>query len=504
MKRIFSHPVTALAAGLCLRLYFVLRFPANSGDTVLYEQMAVNWLKQGTYAMEVGGVIQAVDLRMPGYPAYLALVYWLTGRTGEAARLWVMLGQVAVDLLACVAIAFFAGAIAFLTGSVRSRRAAIAALWLSTICPFIANYTAVPLTEVFATALTGTATLFIAVFLSWVISGLELGIGSPLRGPGMAKFLTKHAGTLAWITAGLIAGLATLFRPEGPLILMTVWMMGVAVGIRKRSLTEWLRGVVVSGAACGLMLAPWAVRNYVTLHEVQFLAPKNSNLPGELVPYGFMAWEKTWLFRVRDCYLVPWKLNGEAIDVEQIPARAFDTPEEKWRVAMILEAYNEDLTLDQVEDNAFAQLARERTARHPLRTYVWLPALRAMTIWFSPRIELLPVSGTVFPLVQSWNDDKVDQGVTVGLFLLNIFYVGLAIWGGWRLWRSGPNAQPAVVFLLLFIAVRTAFLTTLETPEPRYVLECFPALIALGAQAAAFPARLYRSRGRISITEAGG
>jgi len=27
--------------------------------------------------------------------------------------------------------------------------------------------------------------------------------------------------------------------------------------------------------------------------------------------------------------------------------------------------------------------------------------------------------------------------------------------------------------------VRTVFLTTMETPEPRYVLECFPALIAL-------------------------
>ena len=481
MKRIFSHPVTALVAGLCLRLYFVLRFPANSGDTVLYEQMAINWLKHGTYAMEVGGVVQAVDLRMPGYPAYLALVYWLTGKTGEAARLWVMLGQVAVDLLACVVIAFFAGAIAFLTGSARSRRVAIAALWLSALCPLIANYTAVPLTEVFATALTGAATLFIAVYLSWALSGLELGLGLPTRWLGVAKFLTKHKGTLAWTMAGVITGLATLFRPESPLILMTAWMMGVAVGIRKRSLQEWFRGVVLSGAACGLMLVPWGLRNYITLHEVQLLAPKNSNLPGELVPYGFMAWEKTWLFRVRDCYLVPWKLNGEAIDAELIPTRAFDTPEEKQRVAMILAAYNEDLTLSQAEDAAFAQLARERTARHPLRTYVWLPALRAMTIWFSPRIELLPVSGTVFPLRQSWNDDKVDQGVTIGLFLLNIFYVGLAIWGGWRLWRTGPNAQLAVVFLLLFIAVRTAFLTTLETPEPRYVLEGFPVLIVLGA-----------------------
>ena len=37
-------------------------------------------------------------------------------------------------------------------------------------------------------------------------------------------------------------------------------------------------------------------------------------------------------------------------------------------------------------------------------------------MWFTPRIELIPVSGTVFPLVQSWQDDKVDQSVTVGFF----------------------------------------------------------------------------------------
>jgi len=41
-----------------------------------------------------------------------------------------------------------------------------------------------------------------------------------------------------------------------------------------------------------MILFPWAIRNMVTLGEPQFLAPKNSNLPGELVPYGFMAWVK--------------------------------------------------------------------------------------------------------------------------------------------------------------------------------------------------------------------
>jgi hypothetical protein len=166
-----------------------------------------------------------------------------------------------------------------------------------------------------------------------------------------------------------------------------------------------------------------------------------------------------------------------------MPARAFDTPEERERVAAILEQYNNDLTLTPEEDAAFAQLAHERTARHPLRRYLWLPAARAVTIWFTPRIELLPVSGHVFPLAQMREDDPVDQEVTSVFFVLNLFYGGLGVWGAAKPWRSNPAARPAVAFLALFIVVRTAFLTTLETPEPRYVLVCFPALIAMGAHA---------------------
>ena len=282
-------------------------------------------------------------------------------------------------------------------------------------------------------------------------------------------------------------GLGTLFRPEAPLLLLSCWIVLGAILVSQHEAKRWIRTVIGTGLMCAIPLAPWAIRNAVTLHELQLLAPKNSNLPGELVPYGFMSWEKTWLYRFRDVYLVPWKLNDEAIHVEDIPGRAFDTPEEKARVAAILEPYNNDLTLTREEDAAFAQLARERNARHPLRTYVWLPAARAVTMWFTPRIELVPVSGTVFPLLQSWHDDKVDQSVTVGLFLLNIVYVALAIWGAVRLWRRSSAVRPAVALLIAFVVLRTVFLTTLETPEPRYVLVCFPAIVALAAQVFARP-----------------
>ncbi len=474
MKRIFSHPLAALIAGFGLRLYFVLKFPASSGDTVLYEQIATNWLKHLVYAMDVGGVITPVDLRMPGYPAFLAIIYALTGRTGADARLWVMLGQVVVDMLGCVFVVWLAGALLVMGDQhARQRPVLKTSFWLAMLCPFTANYTAVPLTEPLAVALTAAG----LVLLVGLFASIRYLLFPVKKRPWEPRNDFRH-----WAAPlGFAVGLGTLFRPETPLLLLAAWI-GTAFPLLRRGRSRvWIRIVAYSGLACVLPLSPWATRNAVTLHEIQFLAPKNSNLPGELVPSGFMAWEKTWLFRMRDCYLAPWKLNGEAIEAEQLPARAFDSTEEKERVAMILEAYNEELTLTKDEDAAFAQLARERTARHPLRTYVLLPVLRAVTLWFAPRIELLPVSGTVFPLRQAWEDDKVDQSVTIGLFLINIFYLGIGVYGAIKLWRWSTFSRGAVLVIVLFIAMRTAFLTTLETPEPRYVLECFPAVIALGA-----------------------
>jgi hypothetical protein len=475
MKRIFSSPIVALAAGLCLRIFFVLRFPSTSGDTVLYEQIATNWIKHGTYAMDVAGKITPVDIRVPGYPAFLAIVYALTGRTGESARPWVMFAQVGLDLITCLVIA---GLAALLITGVATRgntkRVYIAALWLSCLCPFTANYTSVPLTEVFAIFWTALASRVLAVAFRRIQTPDFL-----LRGTHLP--LSKSVEYTA-LGAGLIVGAGTLFRPESPILLVAAAIVFGGLFFLRGNYLRWLWVCLAMAVGCLMMLSPWALRNMVTLGESQFLAPRDSNLPGELVPHGFMSWEKTWLFRIRDCYRVTWKLNDEPINLEEIPPRAFDTPEEKQRVAAILEQYNDEVTLTPEEDAAFAQLARERTARHPLRTYLLLPAARALTLWFSPRIERLPYSGHVFPLAQMREDDPVDQSVTLFLFMLNIVYVGLALWGAFRLWRRFPSAQPVILFFAAFVLLRTAFLTTVEAPEPRYMLVCFPVLIALAAQ----------------------
>ena len=476
MKRFFSAPILPLVAAAALRLLFVLRYPATGGDTVLYEQFATNWLKLGKFAMNIAGEPTPVDLRMPGYPAFLALVYAVTRRTAEAARLPVMLAQVLVDLATCVLIAALAASLARLCRESDPRRTFLFALWLAALCPFTANYVAVPLTEVWAILFSALAFLLLVLLVMLVN-------GDSLRLPGGKLLEQRHAWAVAGFL-GMAVGLGTLMRPETPLLLVTTFVALAFWKLRPQQVRRWLLLFMVMGIACVAPLVPWTIRNALTLHEFQPLAPKDTTLPSEVDPKGFVAWEKTWLYRVRDCYLVSWKLNDEEIRMEDIPDDAFDTREERDRVAAVLETYNDEITWTAEEDAVFARLARERTARHPLRTYLWIPLRRAGRIWFTPRIELLPVSGHVFPLAYQRQEDPVDQEITILFFLGNLVYVALALWGARKLWPC-QNARPALAVLLLYALVRTAFLTTLETPEPRYVLECFPAVIALAAQALA-------------------
>jgi hypothetical protein len=80
--------------------------------------------------------------------------------------------------------------------------------------------------------------------------------------------------------------------------------------------------------------------------------------------------------------------------------------------------------------------------------------------------------------------------VTLIFGFLNFLFVGLALAGAWKMWRlareqTDPQAHSRRLGLGLiasFVLVRTAFLTQIEAPEPRYVVVCIPALLALSAQ----------------------
>jgi hypothetical protein len=459
-KTFYKHLAPALLAGLALRLFFIWRFPFYSGDTAYYEELARNWLCHGIYGFYSHGQLLPSDSRGPGYPAFLAAIYFLAG-TGRQA---VMLAQAFVDLATCVLAAGIAARLATGASEAARSRVAIAALWLTALCPFTANYAAVPLTEVFAVFFT---TLALLIFLA--PAGMEVD--------RIATNRDALRAVKTWFAGGLVVGLGTLVRPETPLLLVAVLL---AFWIRYRRPPNWKKLTLATlWMIAGLLLplAPWAARNALSVGRVQFLAPRYAETYGDVLPTGFYAWTQTWMYRFRDAYLFTWKLSSQPIDVKNLPSYAVDSPEEFSHVASLLDQYNRTRGMTRALDLQFAELARERSRRHPIRTYVWVPVERSASMWFTPRTTLLPFSGRFWPLAESYHYNPAEFAVTLGFALLNVLYVVIFLAAAWSC-----RTNPGVLFIVIFIVVRTAFLTQLQTCEPRYVLVCFPTILAVGAQ----------------------
>jgi 4-amino-4-deoxy-L-arabinose transferase-like glycosyltransferase len=367
------------------------------------------------------------------------------------------------------------------------RRIWIIALWLAATCPFVANYSAVVLTETLVTFL---ATAALCCFAR--------ALGAESQSVFRLCDEQRRATPFAFALLGAaLTGLATLVRPEMPLLL------GVAAAVlalrwrKPHGIRRAVLLVAAMSAAFLVPLLPWAARNLVTLKEVQFVAPRYATLPEEYAPVGYYAWTATWLERYRDSYLSLWKIGEEPIDLNDIPLAAFDSPEERAHVAELIDEYNgsADMEISPQLDGKFAEIARARTHRHPLRTYVTVPLQRALSIWFTPRTELFDIDGKFWPLREQWRDSRVNVVVTGSFALLGYLYVGLAVGGVWFARRTarGSQAAPpataaaseanlwAIALILAYFVVRTSFLTTVEAPEPRYVVSCYPALLALVA-----------------------
>ena len=460
----------AMAAGLALRLFFIWHFPFYSGDTKFYEELARNWLDHGVYGLYVRGTLTAVDMRVPGYPAFLAAIYFVIGRSARA----VMVAQAFVDLATCVLVALIAARLAPVS---RRAVAGTAALWMAALCPFTADYTAVVLTETLATFFTAAAVL---VFVYLLTASL---LNSRVNAPRDLSRGRKAFSFAGWfLLLGVIAGLGTLVRPETPLVLAAA---GVTLCIRWWRPANWPQLILATCWMCAgllLPLAPWAARNARTFGRVEFLGPRYAQTYGDFIPRGYFAWTQTWMTRFGDAYLVTWSLGNQPISIAAIPGSAFDSDAERARVAELLRRYSSDLAMTPALDREFATLAEDRTERNPLRTYIYVPAGRIVAMWFTPRIELLPYSGKLWPPGEEWRGNPADFGVTLGFGILGLAYLGLAVVGWWRY-----RAQLAATFLILFVAIRTLAMTQLQTVEPRYVIECFPVIVALGALAWAIP-----------------
>jgi hypothetical protein len=149
-------------------------------------------------------------------------------------------------------------------------------------------------------------------------------------------------------------------------------------------------------------------------------------------------------------------------------------------------------------DDAFGQIARERIARHPFRYYVWLPMKRAHTMWFDTHSQYWPFEGTLLPLDDL--DYEHHQHIWLPLFAgLTGVYTLLGVAGAWLLWDSRKFAARRWLLLtLLAIGLRLVLFSSMENPEPRYVVEFFPFLAVLGGIAIARVTRMKSEPGAVA------
>jgi hypothetical protein len=136
-------------------------------------------------------------------------------------------------------------------------------------------------------------------------------------------------------------------------------------------------------------------------------------------------------------------------------------------------------------DAGFMEIARQRIARHPFRFYIIMPLRRAASLWFDTHSQYYPFQGELLPLKDLDHDTR--QHLWLPLFAaLTWMYTLLAALGAWVMWRGGDSRAWLLMFALLLLP-RIAFLSTLENPEPRYVVELFTFLMAAASLALAGP-----------------
>ena len=441
----------ALGAGLVLRLTMLKQFFDIHGDPLIYGGLAKNLLLHGSYALTGGGgELCPTLIRLPGYPLFLALCFRLFGMENYVSAAWV---QIALELAGCLLLVDFAGRIARRSGTGFSRGAAHATLWLAALCPFTAVYAAEPLAE--------SLTLFVMALALW----------------SAARFRDRPGwGPALWFTFAV--SYAALLRPDGALVgvaLAPALLIGLKRGDGAGAIST--RKLARMAVVCLLLaltpFAVWTWRNERVFHVFEPLAPRLANDPGENSHPGWERWMKSWCLDFVSTYEIYWNVPGDTLEITQLPARAFDSPAQYAETAELASDYNLSLDLTPEIDARFGKLADERIAAHPLRSYLWLPLGRVADMWLRPRVENLPIDLDWWVYAHH-NDETRFSWAYAGLnaVYLLLGFAGLCLRP--RFW--GP--------MLAYFVLRSAMLMTVEAPEARYTLECFPMLFALGGVAA--------------------
>ncbi|MBX3441618.1 MAG: glycosyltransferase family 39 protein [Planctomyces sp.] len=265
--------IAILAAALGLRLWVLSIDPQGEPkeDSAQYHRLGANLAFEGIYSTKSEEPFEPSARRMPGYPAFLSLVYKLHGAADPTAGKF---AGVLLGVLAC---------------------------WLTwRLARDVAGSDRVALLATALTALSPPLILFSAKI------SLEALFTPLLVGATWTAVRWQTTGRLGWVlTTGLLWGGLSLIKPESLLLPAAA---GLAVIVLSPSKMRAVMHSLAAGAVVAACVGPWVARNYYVCGRASLQFGNRDEVHGEGGQYlrnyrlvaenGMAFWPEryTWMY----------------------------------------------------------------------------------------------------------------------------------------------------------------------------------------------------------------
>lgn len=280
---------------------------------------------------------------------------------------------------------------------------------------------------------------------------------------------------IAWVSGFVFLGAASLLRID--VLALNVIGIVLYVALFYRNAFDKRAALLGWMLFCSFPVSMLAYQ-YHSTREMGLVRP-------DFPQPGYYAWMRRWFAFAKTEHdrfaFSPGSPNWPGFDVANYPSRAFDSSDERDRAAADLKTWRIAGYTETV-DQGFRGLEREKTQQHPLRSFVFIPALRMIHFWIN-----LDGAQTYFTALDL---RRPTSTLAVALTLaLRLLLIAVAVLGAYAIWFRPTLAVTAEVlfarFGSLLVLLRTAELGALGTVawgglmEPRYVLVVFPFVILL-------------------------
>lgn len=453
-KKAFQLYFVVLVVATIPRLFFIILAPEAVGDGILYLKVAENIYTGCGVSISVPGSGECVPHfggnQGPGYPAFIAGIWWLSGHSDLAVR--IVQGMIYITSLV-----YLVAAIHRYTSS--SKLAFFAGLILA-VSPLQVAWPRYIFTETLA--LSGTLWLFAELIKS------------------------LHESKLRVMPIGFALIVSTFIRIDGVLLAVPVAVTGFII---HRPLDAIFRGLVIA-LIISVPWGGWVFRNINVGLKNIFTPP---SIDRNESYQGYVHWGKTWIFDQYQYASALWPLANSQYNSIVIGEDVYRSKEEKEKVAVLLNQLS-DYTGKKFPkhiDDQFEILAKEAIEKAPITYYILNPIQRMWALWFNIYDSFAWPIGLNDKITAQERIDIITGGLWVKFKLLKKYPVqtlGKAFVTGWRivlyfafivsLWivykDKYSHYKDFLILAFSFIAARSIFSGFMNYVETRYTLMQMP------------------------------